>query len=111
MKKRGLKPTDRTFTSLFNAFASAPVPSSQLERVYNLQKVMEANENVANSITYNALIQALVNCEAKVDEPFEVHETMKMKNLETDSYTYCYLLKACSKDKKNGITNGSLKHI
>lgn len=104
MKKRGLEPTDRTFTSLFNAFASAPIPSSQLERVYKIQKVMEASENIANAITYNALIQALVECEAEIDEPFEVYDTMKMKKLETDSYTYCYLLKACSKDKKNGIS-------
>ncbi|RDD45657.1 Pentatricopeptide repeat-containing protein 1, mitochondrial [Trichoplax sp. H2] len=104
MKKRGLQPTDRTFTSLFSACACASTPSAHLKRVYNLQNEMESTEDVSNAITYNALIQALVECEAEPEEPFEAYNTMLDKKFAADTYTYCYLLKACSRDKVKGIT-------
>ena len=106
VKKRGLKPTPRTYTSLFNACSKSAAPSqSGLEYVEKL--LAEINTRISekdfemNVITYNAAIQAVTVCGDPL-RAFEIYDEMKYNNIKPDGHTFSSLLTACSFDNVNG---------
>ena len=105
VKKRGMKPTAHTFSSLFNACAKASVPQHTLYRVEKL--LAEISQRTAkhelemNVITYNAAIQALVVC-GNPYQAFDVYQEMRDNKVEPDGHTFSSLLAACSFEKVDG---------
>jgi len=106
VKKRGLKPTPRTYTSLFNACSKSAAPSqSGLEHVEKL--LAEINTRISekdfemNVITYNAAIQAVTVCGDPL-RAFEIYDEMKYNNIKPDGHTFSSLLTACSFDDVSG---------
>ena len=100
-----MKPTARTFTSLFNACAKAPIPQHALKIVEKLLaeiSVRASKQEVEmNVITYNAAIQALAICGDPL-QAFEIYKEMQDNGILPDVYTFSSLLTACSLDKFEG---------
>ena len=105
MKKRGLKPTAHTFSSLFNACTKASTPEHALHHVEKLlaeiRKRTADQELEMNVITYNAAIQALVICGDPL-HAFDIYQEMQNDEVEPDAHTFSSLLAACSFDKVEG---------
>lgn len=105
MKKRGLKPTAHTFSSLFNACTKASTPEHALHHVEKLlaeiRKRTANQELEMNVITYNAAIQALVICGDPL-HAFDIYQEMQDNEVEPDGHTFSSLLAACSFDKVEG---------
>ncbi|KAL9957362.1 hypothetical protein ACROYT_G038992 [Oculina patagonica] len=105
VKKRGMKPTAHTFSSLFNACAKASVPRHALQRVEKLlaeiSKRTAKQELEMNVITYNAAIQALVVC-GNPHQAFDIYQEMQDNKVEPDGHTFSSLLAACCFDKVEG---------
>lgn len=105
VKKKGLKPTAHTFSSLFNACTKASTPQHALHRVEKL--LAEISKRTANQelemnvITYNAAIQALVICGDPL-QAFDIYQEMQDNRVEPDGHTFSSLLTACSFDKVEG---------
>lgn len=106
VKKRRLKPTPLTYTSLFNACSKSAAPSqSGLEHVEKL--LAEINTRISekdfemNVITYNAAIQAVTVCGDPL-RAFEIYDEMKYNNIKPDGHTFSSLLTACSFDNVSG---------
>lgn len=100
MKKRRLLPTDRTYTSLFNACAEAgPKSLVYLEKI---QAEIERRSIHLNLIASNALIAALASCEQH-ENAFQVYLDMLKMNVSPDIQTFGSLLAAASKDLERGL--------
>lgn len=100
MKKRRLLPTDRTYTSLFNACAEAgPKSLVYLEKI---QAEIERRSIHLNLIASNALISALASCEQH-ENAFQVYLDMLKMNVSPDIQTFGSLLAAASKDLERGV--------
>ena len=100
MKKRGLLPTDRTYTSLFSACAEAgPKSLTYLEKI---QAEIERRNIHLNIIGSNALISALASCEQH-ESAFQVYLDMLKMNVSPDIQTFGSLLSAASKDPERGL--------
>lgn len=105
VKKRGMKPTAYTFSSLFHACSKATIPQHALKRVEKL--LAEISQRTANQelemnvITYNAAIQALVIC-GNPQQAFDIYQEMQDNNIQPDGHTFSSLLAACSYDKVKG---------
>ena len=105
MKKRGLKPTCYTYSSLFTACAKSPMPEHALQRA---EKVLgEINVRLSkqdlemHSVTYNAAMHAFTVC-GNPSQAFEIYKEMKERNIQSDAYTYSSLLAACCHDPVDG---------
>ncbi|KAL1129476.1 hypothetical protein AAG570_014002 [Ranatra chinensis] len=57
MKKRGLKVTGATYTSLFNACAKSPWKSDGLTRATHIRDLINQNAYVLNQSNYHAMIK------------------------------------------------------
>lgn len=100
MKKRSLVPTDRTYTSLFNACAEAGPKS--LPYLQKIQAEMERRDVHLNNIASNSLISALASCD-QYEDAFQVYLDMMKMSIEPDIQTFGSLLAAASKDPKQGL--------
>ena len=100
MKKRRLVPTDRTYTSLFNACAEAGPKS--LVYLQKIQAEMERRDVHLNNIASNALISALASCD-QYEDAFQVYLDMMNMRIEPDIQTFGSLLAAASKDPERGL--------
>lgn len=60
MKKRGLKVTAHTYTSLFNACAHSPWPEDGLKRATHLRNLMSEKKYIPNQMNYHAMIKGIL---------------------------------------------------
>ena len=102
LKKRGLLPTDRTYTSIFAACGAAGL--SAAATLDKIREEMERRDIQPNTITVNALISALALC-GRQHEAVQIYLDMEEKMLlKPDLCTFGGLLMTMSKDQSRGMT-------
>ena len=103
LKKRGLLPSNHTYTSLFRACAKMGPSSRQL-----LEKVVSEKDrrgHLLNTIATNSLIVAMTTCKM-IDEAFQVYLDLSKHNQVPDVNTFTVLLSACAGDRERGLERG-----
>ncbi|CAJ0953703.1 unnamed protein product [Ranitomeya imitator] len=96
MKKRGLIPTDATYTALFNACAESPWKDSGLQHALKLREEL-MNKNVPlNPITYRSLLKVCTLSSGLQGggEVFKVWRQMLLMGVKPDVNTYNLLIRA-----------------
>lgn len=102
MKQRGLRVTGGTYTSLFNACATAPWPQDSLNKANRLREIMLEKGYEPNASNYNAMIKAYGRC-GDIATAFQLVDEMKSKGLQIEVETFNFLLQACVSDAEYGF--------
>lgn len=107
MKKRNLKVTGGTYTSLFNACANSPWPKDGLRRANYLRELMLEKNYEPNITNYNVMIKAFGR-NNDLQTAFSLVDEMIDRKLEIPVSTMNFLLQACITDKKAGFRHALL---
>ncbi|XP_077992546.1 pentatricopeptide repeat-containing protein 1, mitochondrial-like [Glandiceps talaboti] len=103
MKRRGLMPSDVTYTALINACAESPWPTTDgLTRLTRLTELLQAKSIKLNEISYRALIKAYTQC-GDILLAFNAFDEMLAAGYTYVVDSFNVLLMACIGEKEAGF--------
>nr|XP_014280697.1 pentatricopeptide repeat-containing protein 1, mitochondrial isoform X2 [Halyomorpha halys] len=102
MKKRGLKPKQSTYTSLFNACSEGPFAVDSLKKARHLRELMLEKGVEPNMANYHAMIKAFGR-HGDLETSFSIVDEMASKQIPLTSVTFNFLLQASASDKEAGF--------
>lgn len=107
MKKRGLKPTNGTYTALFNACSNSPWIEDGLTRATNLRELIKEKGVILNDTNYNSMIKAFGRCK-DLKTAFSLVDEMIENKIIVNEDTINFLLQSCISDQEAGFRHALL---
>ncbi|KAK7878308.1 hypothetical protein WMY93_031127 [Mugilogobius chulae] len=102
MKKRGLEPSDATYTALFNACAECLSKQAGLNQALKLEQELRRKNYRLSTITYHALLKVHAVANHLQACLHTLREMLENGHVATQE-TFHYLLMGCVKDKDIGF--------
>ncbi|XP_073522179.1 pentatricopeptide repeat-containing protein 1, mitochondrial-like [Phyllobates terribilis] len=102
MKKRGLVPTDATYTALFNACAESPWKDSGLQHALKLRKELMDKNIALNPITYRSSLK-VCTLSSGLQGSCELFKEIAQKFRVVGPETFTVLFMGCIKDEELGF--------